>query len=166
MLNLLNEVMLSLWCGKGMMMINDDDYGVDDYWWRWSMMVNICAYNDNEYMYTKWWSLWWWCLVWTYACGGHIFMHSRVLVLGYFNIQVEIGQFGDGDEVWTICTWLFEPMWIYVVGDWWNGVNIVCSWWTPKGWICLNEVHSTWWFLWWWWFSCLYSWDDDYVYSK
>jgi len=28
-------------------------------------------------------------------------------------------SFGDGDEVWTICTWLCEPMKIYVIGYWW-----------------------------------------------
>jgi len=52
--------------------------------------------------------LWWWC--W---------------------IVINVNWLGDGDEACKICTWLCEPKWIYVIGDY--GVNVVCSWWTLNG---------------------------------
>jgi len=33
------------------------------------MMVNKYIYMMMMNTCIKWWSLWWWCLVWTYAFG-------------------------------------------------------------------------------------------------
>jgi len=79
----------------------DDDYDVDDFGEDDLLMMiiheDVCkciSINDDEYMYMKWWSLWWWCFIWTYAFGEsyvHVFMSIGVR---YFNIQVEIGLIG------------------------------------------------------------------------
>jgi len=70
----------------------DDDFGEDDLLMmiiRDGVCICMCI-NDDEYMYIKWWSLWWWCLVWTYVFGES-YVHA------FMSLGVRIFQYPSGD---------------------------------------------------------------------